>query len=220
MKNKLLKKTPYNLRRAVSRIVFGRSKKNNIYKSHIDYTKAIYIHIPKAAGKSIAIAVYGDDKPGHYSIKDYKFFDKTTFNNAFKFTFVRNPVDRFVSAYNYLSTGGNNNGDLDFLPTIKKYKDINDFVENWANSVSIWSKEHFVPQYYFTMINDRNELDFIGKVENIEKDYRIVQATINTPDVTHTNQSKKNKTALTGKSINKIAALYKKDFKVFDYELP
>lgn len=52
----------------------------------------IFIHIPKTAGSSMQ-AVLGHG--GHETI--YHFMEQDGFDGAFKFAFVRNPWDRFIS---------------------------------------------------------------------------------------------------------------------------
>lgn len=99
--------TSYVFRRKKSRLSarFKRSSQNNVYKSFVHEKECIFVHIPKSAGKSIALAVYGSDKPGHYFLEDYRYFDGDSFKRYFKFAFVREPVSRFISAYNFLSKG-------------------------------------------------------------------------------------------------------------------
>lgn len=53
---------------------------------------AIFIHIPKTAGSSIQEAL---GHGGHETIHHY--MEQEGFNRAFKFAFVRNPWDRFIS---------------------------------------------------------------------------------------------------------------------------
>ena len=82
------------------------SEKGNFSLRGFDREKAIFVHIPKAAGTSIALSIFGE-LPYHYKAIDYiVFFGRKTFNQYFKFAFVRNPWDRVYSAYTYLRKGG------------------------------------------------------------------------------------------------------------------
>jgi len=61
----------------------------------------IFSHVPKSAGTSIVKALF-DSKSRHVPILRYAAYDKGLFDSSFKFTVVRNPWARLLSAYNYL----------------------------------------------------------------------------------------------------------------------
>lgn len=71
-----------------------------------DKYKCIFIHVPKTAGVSVAKSLLG--KPTvHWSALNCRLiFGKEDFNNYFKFSFVRNPFTRLISAYEFLRNGG------------------------------------------------------------------------------------------------------------------
>ena len=86
--------------------------------------RCVYIHIPKTAGKSIkalfGIPEFGCDYNGseldwiedpydHHSVTKYE--EREWFRDYLKFTVVRNPWDRLVSAFFYLENGGSNQFD-------------------------------------------------------------------------------------------------------------
>lgn len=67
--------------------------------------KAIFVHVPKTAGTSIERALLlGEDRVvgGHTTAKGYQSSFSEQFSNYYKFSVVRDPVDRFASAYYYL----------------------------------------------------------------------------------------------------------------------
>ena len=72
----------------------------------------IFIHIPKVAGTSI-LSMLGKKYTGRDHLPWYVYYtaNPVYFQNAFKFSFVRNPWDRTFSAYRYLLAGGNQRGD-------------------------------------------------------------------------------------------------------------
>ena len=65
----------------------------------------IFVHVPKAAGSTINLSLFGF-RNGHRSIESFWHVDPTFTEEAFKFSFVRHPYLRFVSAYKYLRAGG------------------------------------------------------------------------------------------------------------------
>ncbi len=70
--------------------------------SNIDLERQfLFVHIPKTAGTSVCEALKLN-RSHHYFVEGYRdFVDAETFERLYKFAFVRHPVDRFVSLYNY-----------------------------------------------------------------------------------------------------------------------
>ena len=79
------------------------------YRKHFTRNKCIFIHIPKAAGTSVLAALGKTKEKGrdHVSWQVYKKASSRKFARYYKFTFVRNPYDRALSAYRYILSGGN-----------------------------------------------------------------------------------------------------------------
>lgn len=70
-----------------------------------DEMGCIFVHIPKAAGTSVAHGLFGRGV-GHKSIYEYRKIFGADFQEYFKFAVVRNPFSRVVSAYESLRRGG------------------------------------------------------------------------------------------------------------------
>ena len=84
----------------------------------------LFIHIPKTAGTSISQALFGSDF-GHCTVDHYEIFSPKRFHNYFKFAFVRNPWDRFLSAYKFLNKGGMYSVDKNWADI--HFSEFNDF---------------------------------------------------------------------------------------------
>lgn len=211
----------YPTRRWISRLLFKIDHSRSVYRSYTYSSKCIFIHIPKSAGKSVAMAVYGCDKPGHYFAKDYFWCDQRAFNDFYKFCFVREPISRFISAYSFLSEGGTADGDLDFkLEVLDKYQDINEFVMSWMSEKNILMKEHFLPQVYFTHINGKNVMDFLGRYENIDEDYGILRGKLKfLPILPKLNKSKSVYSELQPEAIERLKKLYRLDYEAYGYDV-
>ena len=100
----LKSRMPKNLAKLILTKIY---KKQYPYSAEHDKHQAIFIHVPKAGGNSIK-KIIGISGGGHCTILDYEIFDKHKFYVYFKFAFVRNPWDRFLSAYTYLKELGSN----------------------------------------------------------------------------------------------------------------
>ncbi len=164
--------------------------------------KCIYVHIPKVAGSSIIEALEDpEDKnnypevsktpptefnftppPSHFRAIDYlkyHYINEQEYHQYFKFSFVRNPWARIVSEYKYRNHAW-------------KYP-FKDFIFKYFPHAK-WSDEycHVIPQYNFLYDKEGNkQVDFIGKFENLQKDFDEVCKLMNIPNIKlpHKNQS-------------------------------
>lgn len=148
-----------------------------------DLHKAIFVHIPRTAGHSIT-NVFGNPElkvvkgiTRHSIASDYKREFSHKWSQYYKFTFVRNPYDRLVSAwvktYKHVVKGENpwlQHIDHTDKKTFKKIKGIFDqFVREQLPELSI-SFEHYKPQVDWL---DKS-IDYIGRYEQLENDLNIV----------------------------------------------
>jgi hypothetical protein len=96
----------------------------------------------------------------------------------YRFSFVRNPYARLVSAYEYLRRGGHpawpknqTFGD----EVIGAYENFQSFVVEWLRPEKTqWPLPHFYPQTHFLVLDDQLAVDFLGHVETIETDFAAV----------------------------------------------
>jgi chondroitin 4-sulfotransferase 11 len=177
------------------------------------HQKFVFIHIPKCAGNSL--------KPG-LGLKGNKHMmassvGKKVRDEYFTFCFTRNPWDRVVSAYFYLKKGGTTQLDSQDRNTyIKPYPSFESFIFNMDYAAQ--NQQHFKPQVYYA----DEELDFYGKVENLQEDFNIICNKIGIPQhqVPHRNKSEhKHYTEYYDDETRQIVAKkYAKDIEYFGYE--
>jgi len=204
-----------------------------------DKHKFICVLIPKNATRTLRDYFFFSYKYGA-KIKNLKTLNK--YKNYFTFTFVRNPYKRVLSLYlnkiinpheniikKQLKPFGlkpNMSFDelVDFLCFNKKGQDGND--------------PHWTSQYAFI----KPEIDFVGKLENFDKDFKTILNHIGLPyespkhlnyttkegahytkDLKYINKPKKDKSPVlddyyTDKTYQLIYERYKKDFEMFGCE--
>jgi hypothetical protein len=147
-----------------------------------DY-KCIFIHIPKCAGISVSMSLFGNLAGGHLKARDYQLiYSKKEFDSYFKFTFVRNPWDRILSAYMYFRNGVGLYSLADpeqregMQRILAGHPDFESFVRGWVNPINIRTWFSFLPQYAYICDRKKRPLvDFIGRVETIRDDFAIIQ---------------------------------------------
>jgi hypothetical protein len=143
-----------------------------------DTHKCIYVRIPKCASRSVSQSLFGNFGGGHQTILEYQLiFSRKEFSTYFKFTLVRNPWDRLVSAYHFLREGGIAKTDMAWADKhLFAYIDFDVFVKTWVNRDTIHSFQHFRPQYeYICGRQGRLLLDFVGYYENLDGDFAYIQ---------------------------------------------
>jgi len=153
--------------------------------------KCIFVHVIKTGGASIATALNMKEDTGrnvtreeqvphypkcHLSAKEIrKTVGEEIWNSYFKFSFVRNPYDKVVSQYHF------NRGQWKL-----ENASFKEYVNYWKNGGQIST----FPQYHSHYLNE--ELDFIGRFENIQQDFNTICNKIGIPlkKLPHINKSR------------------------------
>jgi hypothetical protein len=133
--------------------------------------------------------------------------DKILLNDYYSFTFVRNPYDRLLSAYLYRR-----------ISSEFKY-----FVENeLVNENGEFWDDHFYPQSWCAECDGEIFTEFIGKFENIAKDWNSVANKIGvSPHLPRTPNGTAPESGIVyydDKTRDLVRKIYKRDFELFDYE--
>jgi len=66
----------------------------------------IFVHVPRAAGTSIVRTLYGGGTIRHHSMRYYRALDPVFAQSAGSFALLRDPLDRFASAFAFVRSGG------------------------------------------------------------------------------------------------------------------
>lgn len=176
----------------------------------------IFIHIPKTAGTSMEhVDWIGESQDKHGSINEvYRFASLTleiTPDTMFKFAFVRNPYDRFMSG-------------------VVNHVLKSDNLERKAITAFIKGEENF---NQYTVLREQNKfitspvsgdilVDFIGRFEDLQSDFNKVCERLGEPQTdlpykmisSHSNYDK----FYTDETRAIVADYFSKDFEMFGYE--
>ncbi len=168
--------------------------------------KIIYYDIPKCASTTLRYSLFQNQNS--YSMKN----PKLALDKYFKFTFVRNPWDRMVSNWKFFTE---RNSPLKKLRAMTNM-DLTCF-EEFVNFSINNHNHHWQPQVLFLPDN----LDFIGRVETFDTDFRYVSENIgmSVGTIDHKNKTERepywnyyNKT-----TIDLVGKFYSNDIDRFGY---
>ena len=196
----------------------------------LDEYRCIFVHIPKTAGISVSRSLFGNNGPGHETLRRFQIvFSEREYDTYFKFAFVRNPWDRVYSAYNFLRKGGWHEADRDWAQAhLSRYSDFNEFVSSGLGRTEVYNWLHFKPQLSFLWTPGKRqfELDFLGYFENLEEDYGRIAARLGARAETGLRKDNIGKRdgkvgyreAYTEKSRRLVADLFACDINAFGYD--
>lgn len=188
--------------------------------------KNIFIHIPKTAGTSMEKMKFVGYNPHilHHTMKMLSF--RYDIKKYFKWCFVRNPLDRLVSAYHW----GIKNHKEEHLKDINSFSDFIDKIEEFydfdekSHWIQLRSGVHVIPQYLYI---EGFDMDYIGKFENLSSDWERLCREIEkfnglenlfeTLPQTYKTNHNSYEGYYTQKEKEKIYDLYNEDFKRFKY---
>lgn len=193
-----------------------------IYAGYPNRHRCIFIHVPKAAGSSVALTLFGEASR-HVPYFVYEQANPRKFRAFFKFAFVRNPWDRVVSTYFFLKKGGMNELDRQWAAeNLNHFSDFNDFVLRWLDESRAWSWVHFIPQHYFLCDKDLNlKMDFVGRMENMDADFQFVAKQLGCTrrlEAVNRGSHAHYSEYYTPETIDAVARVYRQDIKLFGYQ--
>jgi chondroitin 4-sulfotransferase 11 len=191
-----------------------------------DERRCIFVHVPKAAGVSVAHALFGHAAGGHFDANEYRMIFGRDFWRYFKFAFVRNPYTRLVSAYEFLLRGGHPawKEDQRFRDDVlTHYTGFEDFVLRWVTPKLTCAIFHFRPQTQFLTLDGKLVMDFIGKHEQIGDDFaRVAERLQIRAELGHRNRTEGLRRPLDSyfsddRIVERVKEVYAEDFRLLQY---
>ena len=192
--------------------------------------KTVFIHIPKTAGSTVSTILRRpnllnftkhDPSPAidkHSSLFVHLEQLGPEAADYFKFSFVRNPWDRLVSAYHYIIARRQE------LDLVASHPDFESFLSSFTEEPSKYLDiPYFKPQSSF-LVNDDGEmpLDFLGRFETLDKDLKVVLREIGSRRMffKHRKKSKRRdyREYYSDESSKAVGEVYIRDIENFGYD--
>ena len=144
----------------------------------------------------------------------------------FRFTFVRDPIARFVSFYRSKIAR------LDGQPTRPRFQKLGysadmsatEVFDRLARTPAEQLDDHVIPQSAFILCKGRLQIDFIGRLERLAEDVKLIEARVGAPlQLSHQNRtinarSDDARAQITPELRQRLEAFYAADFALLGYE--
>lgn len=151
-------------------------------------------------------SVIKKDNIDRWNFLKEKYLKKSNNLDVITFTIIRNPIDRYISAFCYLQK----------IKKIHKKVDINDWTNNVFRRTGTAYDSHFTSQEkYHKSIIDLN-FDFILNFDRLQEDWIKLAEKISAPKkLPHANSTVRKNFDLSNNSLKIIKDIYYEDFILF-----
>ncbi len=143
-----------------------------------DQTGLLLIHVPKNGGTSVSEVLHGREY-GHVPAVHVAAFHPFRFRRLVKIAVIREPTSRFLSAFDYLSLGGNNAFDRHFAqrfvmqaPNAEQFLQSLQLNKSLARSVRQYF--HFRPQSYYISHRAKLMINRIIRMDHLDEDLAAI----------------------------------------------
>ena len=181
--------------------------------------KLIFVHIPKNAGTSVAESLFGRSF-GHHTAKFYRDLDPEFYQTVPTFAILRDPIDRFISAYYFMMNGGGDAVPL-YAPWRGVYDNafanVDDFIAAHKRACLNYRKLDYVMRPQREFVTDDEGKVIVDHLFLLGRDDRELQeflATYGVPELPVINKTKKASLALTRAQKRFVHDLYPQDFEL------
>jgi len=186
--------------------------------------KLIFIHIPKNAGTSIIKAMGVENMYMDKTIKEYKEHYGDYWNEYKKFTVVREPIDRFISAYKFarmdesgwFSATGEEGLEKHHHYELCNEMNINEYISYLYKNPEKFNRWISPQTFIISNENGEREIDYYVRYENLLEDLQKIG--IDKIEKLNSSKIKDEKIIeLTKKSKNLLYQIYDIDYQNFSY---
>lgn len=180
----------------------------------------LFIHVPKNGGTSLKRALYAFD-PGHATLRYYDWLAPALRPSKTSFALLREPIDRFLSGYDFLRNGGGS--DVSIQPaalrrlagigTVDAYLDHLESLDgNWFG-VDSFAR----PQWWY--VADRAGVVAVDHLWIIGEQALEIAALLGRHDLPaprHVNRTRREQRTLTAGQAARVERLFHTDFLLYD----
>ena len=194
--------------------------------------QAIFIHIPKTAGRSISMALTGERSSDHIPLGRKVATDPRFANRSFKFAIVRDPWSRFASAFESMRgsarprprTANGRRCAAFVRERIDPFDDLDAFASRLFDD-----REHrsvvlrwylFRPQHTWVCVDGVVGLDLVGRFESREESWRTIAEKVDgaeaLPEIGVSGEPRSS----TDRAREFVSSAYRRDIELFGYSEP
>jgi|TARA_R110000824_G_scaffold356208_1_gene543408 chondroitin 4-sulfotransferase 11 len=186
--------------------------------------KFISLHVPKTGGTSINASlktVFGAHCKwtGHIKLRGLVGNKQPEWcEDYFKFAFVRNPWDRFLSCYTYFKKYGIRQGhDVATGEIVNKFSSFEEFTHSFKSVQPLIKSSHLKNQTEW--LDER--LNFVGRFESLQTDFNYICDTIGIAPHTLPHQNKSSHKPYdeyyTDEMVEVVRDIYRADIEALEY---
>lgn len=178
--------------------------------------RALFVHVPKNAGTAIASALYGS-WIGHRTALLCRTLDPVFFSQSTRFAVLREPVDRFTSAYWFLRNGGGSEREVSksFARSCRNISSLDDLISyveaRIGNVYDLGNVDR--PQVWFLCDEKKNSLveDFFVLGSDEARPGEFLRQRYGISRLIRLNETQKSDLAVTDQQRQRILAIYAAD---------
>jgi hypothetical protein len=179
----------------------------------------LFIHVPKNGGTSIKRALYTSD-PGHCSVRYYDLFFPGHMRRSETLAIIREPADRFLSAFDFLMNGGGRDVSIQPRPLARMagVRTLDDFLDFLEGLNGDWLKaDTFVrPQsWYISDIRGIIQIRHLLLLDQATDGLQAFLKSRNIASLPHVNRTERTQRELTTQQAGRLARLYPMDFRLY-----
>ena len=184
----------------------------------VESAPLLFVHVPKNGGTSVKRALYRSD-PGHASIRYYSLFFPEFLRRVPSVAILRDPVERFLSSFDFLLNGGGNTVRIQARP-LRRMRGIDtpdaliDHIESAVSQGGWLAVDTFLrPQsWYLTDVDGNVCVNHLWSLDRAGDGLSAFLRGHGAADLGHANRTRRETRMLGEQQRERLRRLYSDDF--------